>query len=156
MVNTWVYFSNGQDCIRTALLLLAYQWDMNNIWTLLGVINHPIFTKVLWCVPGALFPHQCPFSRGSHLLPQVPPSVPHCCSSTPVGFSILCRKKLIKGSNRSHKLLLSCESRIWPRILDKGNLSYNRKSGSAGRREPENVVIYPISSAVLHQGESIG
>lgn len=49
MVNTWVYFSNGQDCIRTALLLVAvaYQWDMNNIWTLLRVINHPILTKVL-------------------------------------------------------------------------------------------------------------
>lgn len=43
----------------------------------------------------------------------------------------------IKGSNRSHKLLLSCESRIWHSSLDKANLSYNGKVAVLGKRVRE-------------------
>lgn len=62
--------------------------------------------------------------------------------------------KIIKNSGRSHNLLLSYESRMWPSIFGRRNLSHNWKSSSPGRREPENVVIYPISSVFLDQGES--
>lgn len=64
---------------------------MDNRWTFLGAINHPVFTSVQWCVPGALCPHQCLFNQGS-LAPQVPPAIPQFWFSTSVGFSILCWK----------------------------------------------------------------
>lgn len=63
--------------------------------------------------------------------------------------------KIIKNSSRSHNLLLSYESRMWPSIFRRRNLSHNWKSSSPGRREPENVVIYPISSVFLNQEESL-
>jgi len=124
---------------------MAHQWDVNNVWTLLGAINHPLSHFSTAMCAWSTVP--TPMSFYSKQL--------SCTSRTSCYSSLLLQhsswllypllEKFKKDSDKFHNLLLSCESRMWLSIWIR-ETSYNGKSSSPGRGEPENVMIYPTIS----------